>query len=51
MLCEMVGVKARTIEQLDDREPLFILIRQGRAAGVEMIEDSEFHCGTLPERR
>ena len=43
VLGEMIGVEARAVEQLDDRQPLFVIIRQRRRAAIEMVEDSEFH--------
>ena len=42
---KMVGVESRAIEQLHDRKPLLVIIRQRRGAAIQVVEDSEFHRG------
>ena len=42
---KMVGVESRAIEQLHDRKPLLVIIRQRRRAAIQVVEDSEFHRG------
>ena len=43
MLGQVVAVEARAIEQLDDREPLLVIVRKRCRAAIEVVEDSEFH--------
>jgi hypothetical protein len=49
VLRDVVGVKARTIECLDDLQPLFVVLAQRQIIAVEMIENTEFqvHAGSI----
>ena len=43
MLGEMIAVKAQTIVELDEFEPLRVEIGQRQIVTVEMIENAELH--------
>jgi hypothetical protein len=42
VLCDVIGVKARTIESLDNFQPLLVILAQRQVIAVEMIENTKF---------
>ncbi len=45
VLGDVIGVKAGAVVKLDAGQPLLVVVRLRRPAGVDVIEDSEFHRG------
>ena len=43
VLGEVIGVKARSIDRLDDRKSLLVIIRQRQSAAIEVVKYSKFH--------
>jgi hypothetical protein len=44
VLGHVIAVKSGAIEQLNNREPLLVIIRKRQMAAVNVVEDAEFHC-------
>ncbi len=50
MLGEMIGVESGAVVSLHHLEAVFVIIREGAAVAVEMVEDAEFHVSPAIDR-
>jgi hypothetical protein len=50
MLGQVIGEKAGAIVGLDDAQPLLEIIAQRDIVAVEVVEDTEFHAGSVGPR-